>query len=227
MPKQTPLVSQFLENINRDALERYQAIIKSYVRKRQGIYALYRRDRLYYVGLATELRSRLKAHLGDRHGESWDRFSVYLTVGDQHLRDLESLVLRIVKPKGNKVIGRFKKSENIRRRFAKDIRLRLRAEYDDIFGRIRVLETDINRNGDKRLAKIFGRKSRTRTIRGVYKRKLYRARLHPNGTVRFNRQKFSSLSAAAIAIVQRPCSGWSFWKVERAPGDWVRMSQLR
>ena len=80
-------VSQHLENISRDALEKYQNIIRRYVRRRQGVYALYRRKKLYYVGLASNFRSRLARHLKDRHGDSWDRFSVYFTIGDTHLPD--------------------------------------------------------------------------------------------------------------------------------------------
>jgi len=76
-----------------------------------NVYALYKRSKLYYVGLAKDL----KAHLNDRHGQSWDRFSVYLTIGDEHLKELESLILRIVKPKGNKVKGKFAKSQDLRR----------------------------------------------------------------------------------------------------------------
>jgi len=100
MPKRTPLVCQHLENIARQALEKYQDIIRNYVRHRHGVYALYRREKLYYVGLASNLRTRLSHHLKDRHGHSWDRFSVYLTIGDNHLRELESLLLRIVKTPG-------------------------------------------------------------------------------------------------------------------------------
>jgi hypothetical protein len=77
MARHTPLVCQHLENISRQALEKYQHIIKQYVRYRHGVYALYRRDKLYYVGLASNLRTRLGHHLKDRHGQSWDRFSVY------------------------------------------------------------------------------------------------------------------------------------------------------
>ena len=98
MPKRTPLVCQHLENVSRTVLEEHQDIIREYVRHRQGVYALYRRGKLYYVGLASNLRTRLAHHLKDRHHESWDRFSVYLTIGDSHLRELESLILRIVKP---------------------------------------------------------------------------------------------------------------------------------
>ncbi|MEI8140076.1 MAG: GIY-YIG nuclease family protein [bacterium] len=98
MKRRTQLVCQHLENISRQALERHQDIIGQYARGRQGIYALYRRGKLYYIGLATNLRTRLKQHLKDRHGGSWDQFSVYLTVGDNHLRKLEALMLRTVKP---------------------------------------------------------------------------------------------------------------------------------
>ena len=94
MPKKTGLVSQHLENIDVGALEEHQDIIKTYVRQREGVYALYKKGRLYYVGLASDLRWRLGAHLKDRHKEKWDRFSVYLTVNDQHLKELESLMLR-------------------------------------------------------------------------------------------------------------------------------------
>jgi hypothetical protein len=101
MRRKTSLVSQYLENISRQALEKYQDIIRGYARRRPGVYALFRRGRLYYVGLASNLRSRLQMHLRDRHSGSWDRFSIYLTIGDSHLKELESMILRIVKPQGN------------------------------------------------------------------------------------------------------------------------------
>ena len=99
MAKPAPLVSQHLENISRDALERYLHIVRRYVVGRQGVYALYRGGKLYNVGLARDLRWRLNAHLKDRLAPHWDRFSVYLTIGDKHLKELESLLLRVVKPK--------------------------------------------------------------------------------------------------------------------------------
>lgn len=93
--RRQPLVSQFLEHVSRKALEDYQDTIREFVRRRHGIYALYKNEKLYYVGLASNLRNRLKAHLKDRHGESWDRFSIYLTIDDGHIRELESLTQRI------------------------------------------------------------------------------------------------------------------------------------
>lgn len=67
MAKRTPLVSQQLENISREALGKYQDIIRQNVRRRHGVYALYRRGKLHYVGLASNLGSRLGHHLSDRH----------------------------------------------------------------------------------------------------------------------------------------------------------------
>ena len=101
------LVSQYLENISREALETYQDLIRQYIRGRQGVYALYRQDNLWYVGLAGNLSRRLKEHLRDRHKESWDRFSVYLTIGTTNMKEMESLLLRVVVPPGNQTKGGF------------------------------------------------------------------------------------------------------------------------
>ncbi len=134
MAKRTPLVCQQLENISREALGKYQNIIRQYVRRRHGVYALYRRGKLHDVGLASNLRSRLGHHLRDRHQDSWDRFSVYLTIGDTHLKELEALILRIVKPAGNKVKGKFSKCEDIRKKFARDVRQHQRDELRSLLG---------------------------------------------------------------------------------------------
>src|SRR5690242_19008113 len=108
MAKDSPLVSQFLERISGDTLAQHQRIIREFVQRRSGVYALYRRDRLYYVGLASNLRNRLKHHLRDKHKGRWDRFSVYLTIGASRIKDLEPLVLRIFRPDGNSQKGKLR-----------------------------------------------------------------------------------------------------------------------
>ena len=107
------LVSQMLENIDRKALEEYQHLIKRYVQHRDGVYALYRGDKLYYVGLAKNLRNRLKSHLKNHHRDSWDRFSVYLTIGSSFVKEMESLLMRILQPPGNKQSGKFSNCQNL------------------------------------------------------------------------------------------------------------------
>lgn len=64
---QGQLVCQHLENISRKALENYQKIIKDFVKGRHGVYALYKKGRLYYVGLASNLRKGIIGIIGWNH----------------------------------------------------------------------------------------------------------------------------------------------------------------
>jgi hypothetical protein len=228
MAKRTPLVCQHLENISREALEKYQNIVQRYVRRRQGVYALYRRNKLYYVGLASNLRSRLAHHLRDRHQSSWDRFSVYLTIGDSHLKELESLVLRVVRPVGNKQKGKFAKSEDMRRTFARDVRSKWRVELTSLLGkRVRQEEEEMEREEGKQPVLAQYVKGPVK-LQARYKRKTIKARVRRNGSISFRGKVYRSPSqAAAKACERRTCNGWTFWKYERAPGDWVRLNELR
>ena len=121
MAKKTHLVCQHMEQIPAKALVQYQHIIREYIRRRHGVYALYKRDKLYYVGLARNLVGRLGSHLRDRHRGLWDRFSVYLTIENHHIKELESMVLRITKPKGNSMMGRFPKSQDLKKLLKKEV----------------------------------------------------------------------------------------------------------
>jgi len=126
------LVIEHLEGISRAAIKSYPDIITEFVRRKSGVYALYKGEALYYVGLAKNLRSRLHGHLRDRHADAWDRFNVYLTQGDEHLKELESLVLRIASPMGNRVAGKFMSSQDLRRMFRQRIVESQRRELADI-----------------------------------------------------------------------------------------------
>lgn len=230
MKKRAQLVCQHLENISREAFERDPEIIYQYVRGRQGVYALYRRGKLYYVGLATNLRNRLKHHLKDRHGHSWDRFSVYLTIGDHHLRELEALILRTVRPKGNKQKGKFARSEDLHRRFRRDIKRRVLAQVDGLFGETHLAQKQrspaIEPNGRK--PSLAAYITAPMKLRAFYKGKKLTARVRRNGAIRFAGKLYTSPSiAASAAVKRRTCNGWTFWEYERAPGDWVKIDQLR
>jgi hypothetical protein len=229
MAKSEHLVCQHLENISSDALEKYQKIIRQYVRRRSGIYALYRSDRLYYVGLAHNLRSRLKSHLRDRHRKLWDRFSVYFTIGSEHMKELESLVLRISKPIGNKVKGKFKRSENLHRLFAKDIRRSQRDEFNRLLGREMTKLVLNGKEGKDRKPVLTKYVQKRLRIRTKYKGKVYKAYVRRDGMIIFNGRKFYSPSKAGSSIVAKgtAINGWNFWEYERAPGDWVRLNELR
>ena len=228
MGKRVPLVCQNLENISRDALEKYQGIIRQYVRRRNGVYALYRRGKLHYVGLAGNLRSRLGHHLRDRHQDSWDRFSVYLTIGDTHLKELEALILRIMKPAGNKVKGKFAKCEDMRKKFAKDLRLYHRKEYGAMFGKGTPKGENAKKDAQTKKPLLASYIKVPMKLRALFKGKTLAARVRRDGFIRFKRKLYKSPSlAAAAACKRRTCNGWTFWKYERAPGDWVRLNELR
>jgi hypothetical protein len=126
------LVVEYLENISRNAIKRYPDIITEYARRRSGVYALYKGEELYYVGLAKNLRSRLHGHLKDRHALAWNRFSVYLTKDDEHIKELESLVLRIASPKGNRVAGKFSGARDLMSVFSQRVRNSQRQEFAEI-----------------------------------------------------------------------------------------------
>ena len=230
MPRHASLVCQHLENISRQALEKYQHLIRQYVRNRHGVYALYRRGKLYYVGLASNLRTRLGHHLKDRHAQSWDRFSVYFTIGDSHLRELESLLLRIVKTKGNKQKGKFAKSEDLRRSFARDAKRSWQLEMQDLFG------LSAPRHPAPKPAYVTPGRTpilaayidRPMKLRARCKGQMLHATVRRDGTVRYDGKLYTSPSlAGAAARKYRTCNGWTFWQYERAPGDWVPLDQLR
>lgn len=220
------LVLQHLENLSRSALEQYQGTIKQYVRRRHGIYALYRKNKLYYVGLASNLRSRLKHHLKDRHAGSWDRFSVYLTANVDHLRVLEALVLRITQPKGNKVKGKIGRSQDLAKQLWRDIRAHHREIEEGIFKSTPKEKKRERRatSDQKKLAKFM---PAVRRLRVSYKGKTYKAKVLRDGRIRFRGKIYNSPSTAGSAIVKRTCNGWDFWKYEQAPGHWVKLNNLK
>jgi hypothetical protein len=222
-------VCQHLENISHEVLSKYQDVIRSYVRGRQGIYALYRKDQLYYVGLAKNLRNRLKHHLRDRHKKLWDRFSVYLTIGDSHLKELESLILRTVKPQGNHQSGKFIKSENLRGCLSRDLRARQRQEINWVIGRS---TSPVPKRGGKKVVASGGPVlsaylNKSTKLRATFKGELVRARIRRNGLIRYKTKDYASPSQAASAVLKRAANGWTFWRYERAPGDWVKLNELR
>ncbi len=82
------LVVQYLEKIRSEIFEEYRKEIKKFAKGRNGIYALYSGNKLYYVGLASSLTGRINNHLRDRHKGEWDTFSMYLTADSNYLKEI-------------------------------------------------------------------------------------------------------------------------------------------
>ncbi len=222
------MVSQHLENVSREALEKYQDIIKNYVRGRHGIYALFKKNRLCYVGLASNLRNRLKHHLKDRHAQTWDRFSVYLTIKDEHLHELEALVLRISSPKGNRQSGKLIRSQDLRPEFKRAINRYHRKEMKFIFGqKEKDIEIEKTKAKDGRKPILAPYVKKRFEIRFRYKGKLHKATVRKDGKISYKGKIYNSPSLAAHAVVGHAANGWNVWQYERAPGDWVILNELR
>ena len=85
------VVSAYLEDISVRAFDHHPDELNSVIGGRGGIYALYKNERLYYVGLATNLFKRIKNHRRDKHKRKWNRFSAYVTKKDHHIPEMEAL----------------------------------------------------------------------------------------------------------------------------------------
>lgn len=224
--RRTHLVDQHMEHISARVFEKYAQVLREKIGRQHGIYALYRRTQLYYVGLASNLKGRLNAHLRDRHHGLWDNFSVYLTTQADHIRELELLVLRIVPTRGNKVKGRFPGSTDMKRELVRMIRSRQNAEIDALVGRrkardpsareVRAQETVLGPYLDRRLR-----------LRAQYKGEEYRASVRPDGWIRYKQHLYASPSGLATEITGRAANGWHFWLWERSPGKWERLKTLK
>jgi len=221
------LVSQMLEKLDASALEQYEHIIRRYTRGRHGVYALYRDDTLYYVGLARDLQGRLKQHLKDRHRGFWNRFSVYLTIGNSFVKEMETLLLRIAQPKGNKQLGKFVKCQDLHPVVRRDFRSDYKLKEQSMFRRRPVAKADQKEVEGKHQAVLAGYVRDGFALKARRNGKDYKARVQKNGSIKFQGQVFMSPSGAGVAARGHSTDGWSFWHYERAPGDWVPLKELR
>lgn len=222
------LVWRHIERVSVKFLERYSTVIKREVHGENGVYALYRNGRLYYVGLAKNLRSRLDRHLNDRHQRKWNEFSLYLTPSADNLRELEALLLRIIQPRGDRVKGGLKGSENLERVFKRRMREIQDEEFDDFFPRGRAKKKGRERADHARhdLEGLLRNVNLPARLRARYKGEEYYARLNRNGTVRYNKRTYNSLSQAGNAVRKKSTNGWSFWQCQRG-GNWVKLNRVR
>lgn len=228
MARRKQLVTEHLESVSWSVFEQYPNVVRKIIRGRSGIYALFKRDRLYYVGLASNLMSRLKQHLRDRHHGSWDRFSVYLTSDDRHMKELESLLIRISVPTGNRQGGSFTRAKN------RKLELNNLMRDVDADKRARLLGGQFRRQRQRRKsertrgsATLAGLQDRSRTLRAEYKGWVYTATLRRDGKIRYDGELFGTPSAAAKNATERAMNGWVFWKYRDPKKGWVPLSHLR
>lgn len=226
----TGFVIEFLEKVSGKLLEeeRYRQVIARMIRGHAGIYALYKGDRLYYVGLATNLMGRVKQHLKDRHARRWDKFSVYLASSNDHIKPLESLLLRIALPPGNRVKGRLPGAVDKRSTLQKAMRDHDAMRYASLLGgnvaRRQIRKATASAHGTRVLK---GRLEKRIQLRAEYKGQRYRASLLKDGHISYAGDKYPSPTAAARAIVGRNVNGWRFWHYQKSRLGWIPLADLR
>jgi len=194
--KPSGLVLGHLERISSAVFMKYKQVITEMVGGKNGIYALYRNKRLYYVGLATNLKSRVNQHLKDRHKGKWTHFSLYLVRSEKHMKDLESLCLRIADPEGNRVVGKLAGAKNLQRAFKKKLLDEAHKEVENLMGgrttpapKKKAKSAKMVKAGKKAAAtrRASGKKIplagilKDKTLRGTYKGATYRAWVHCHG----------------------------------------------
>ncbi len=158
------------------------------------------RERMRFIAVASYTTSVWRVifdhpahHLKDRHQNSWDRFSVYLTIGDSHLKELESLH-PLYKPAGNKQ----KESSESQRISEEDLqrcRAYQRDELISLLGK-KILEEEEGKGGFYEGKKPVLAKYITgpMKLRARYKGRILRARVRRDGSIRFRGKVYLSPS---------------------------------
>lgn len=233
MAKRSPtsgaLFTEYLEKVSGKLLEEeYRPVIRRLMQRKAGVYALYKGDRLYYVGLATNLMGRVNQHLKDRHSKRWDKFSVYLASDDEHIKPLESLLLRIALPTGNRVKGRLPGALDQRRQLHNAMREYDASRHASLLGgsiaKRRIKRAAASSQGTLVLA---GRLEKRIALRAEHKGKSHRATLRKDGHIALMGDLYPSPTAAARAITGTNVNGWNFWRYRPSGKDWLPLGQIR
>lgn len=116
------LIKGVLLNISSNYFEAVGKELKEMFHGKSGIYALYKEDKLYYVGLASSLYGRIRWHLKDKHSGKWDHFSIFIIKSSKYLKDLETAIITIAEPKGNSIRGSIPNQRFLKRLLRKRIK---------------------------------------------------------------------------------------------------------
>ncbi len=223
------IITGYLERISAKVFDDYSGVITDMIKGHQGVYSLYKKDKLYYVGLASNLKTRIRQHLKDKHKGNWNYFSLYIIRKEGHIKEMESLVLRIAYPKGNKIRGKLKGSKNLRPKFKRLLTEEWKRRRGEIMGTKKTVKS--KKAGTKRSSKEHPLKGLLRNGQGIYgnyKGKSYKALVYTNKGIKYKGKFYKTPTGAAKAIVdRRTVNGWSFWKYKNKKGKLVKLKELR
>jgi len=147
--KRGSLIEYALDGINRKSFDVIKRELASLLKHRAGIYALYQNDKLVRVGLGTNIYWRLKGHAKSKK-LIWNSASLFIIAAKnlKYLRDLETAIVRIAKPKYNNQQGRVRDEhflERILRKSVKSKKKTLHARRKQKDKELRDLEYEIDK----------------------------------------------------------------------------------
>jgi hypothetical protein len=147
--KRGSLIHFALDGIKRESFEVIKTELANLLKRRAGVYALYQNDKLVRVGLGTNIYWRLKGHAKSKK-LIWNTASLFI-IGEKnlkYLRDLETAIVRIAKPKYNNIKGRVRDEHYLERLLGKSVKLkrkRLRERRKQKDKELRELEYEIDK----------------------------------------------------------------------------------
>jgi hypothetical protein len=185
-------------------------------------------------GLARNLKSRVNQHVRDKHAGKWTHFSLYIIRHPEHIKELESLLLRVAYPAGNSVKGKLRRSANMLPSLKRKTKAAAIAEWKRNF---EVASRDKKGDRTKPQAVAWQTMKGERPCKGLfpktvrlyapYKGETYKAWLRRSGSIRFNGETYDSPSAAGSAARGgKATNGWVFWRVKQG-GILVRLRKFR
>ena len=138
-----------LSGIKRTSFDVIKRELHSILKKKKGIYALYDGDKLVRVGLATNIYWRVKGH-SKNEKIKWDTATLFIIKNEMlsYLRDLETAIVRIAKPKYNQQKGRIGDDyylERILKKAVKEKSRKLRLARTEKDAELKKLKYDIEK----------------------------------------------------------------------------------
>jgi len=219
--KNKVLATSKLEMVSKEAFRQHYDLVTKLIGNSPGVYALYDDNELYYVGKSVDLRTRVKQHLRDRHLASWTHFSLYLANKEEHIHEIETLLIRIANPRGNRAKPKGKATGSLIKELKAMVRQKQKQEIEKLFG----AKAASSPKADNRKAKasIKGLVKIRAPLFKTYKGKEYKAILETTDMIRIAGKSFKSATAAARAITHGPVNGLRFWNIEDLNGDWIKL----
>ncbi len=143
--KKGSLIQYALDNIKRESFSVIKRELSGVLKDRSGIYALYKNGNVVKVGLGTNIFWRIKGHAKSKRID-WDTVSLFIIRNIKYIRDVETAVNRIAKPKYSLQRGRIGDEhyfERILKKRVNEKKKKLRKERYNKDKELRGLKKDI------------------------------------------------------------------------------------